>query len=281
MSCRHTLSALCLLLPTLPGQAPAAAEPPRQTVGMPLRLENVILPAPELEPVPPPPDAVGIVRIAAVRPHGTALRYDLVFTAFEPGRHDVTAFLRRKDGTPVADLPPLPVQIDAVLPPERIEPNELEAAGLPRIGGYRFWMWTAGIVWVLGLVGLIWWMVRGRRQVAAAAAAPPPTMAERLRPLVQAAMAGELTAERRAHLERMLITYWSRRLGLEQQPAAAVFAVLRRHAEAGPLVQALERWLHSPPGRADDLDVTALLRPYQDAPAESAPAPAAATGTAP
>jgi hypothetical protein len=41
---------------------------------------------------------------------------------------------------------------------------------------------------------------------------------------------------------------------------------LRQHAEAGPLLQSLEDWLHRPEPAAD-VDIAALLVPYRDMPA--------------
>ena len=46
------------------------------------------------------------------------------------------------------------------------------------------------------------------------------TLADRLRPLVDAAVAGALSAGQHAELERLLIGYWRRRLNLEQAAPA-------------------------------------------------------------
>jgi hypothetical protein len=111
------------------------------------------------------------------------------------------------------------------------------------------------------------------------------TLAQRLRPLVERARRGELAPAERAELERTLLAYWRRRLDLGGNAAEAM-ATLRRHEQAGPLIEALERWLHRPSSGADvDADgemggeIGALLAPY-----ESAPEPAAAvaaTGSTP
>jgi hypothetical protein len=94
-------------------------------------------------------------------------------------------------------------------------------------------------------------------------------MADRLRPLVEAAMAGRIGVAQKAELERLLIGYWRRRLGLERAEPSRVMAVLREHDEAGPLLRRLEDWLHRPPGEAaGPADVAALLEPYRSIPAE-------------
>jgi hypothetical protein len=92
------------------------------------------------------------------------------------------------------------------------------------------------------------------------------TLAERLRPLVEGAVAGRLPPARLAELERTLIAYWERRLHVGDQKPMAALAELRQHPEAGPLLRQLESWLHRPGGGAA-VDVAALLAPYQNAPA--------------
>jgi hypothetical protein len=244
--------------------------PPRSTstVGMPARLEQVVLPGTELEARPiEDRRAPVVVRITEAYPHGSAFRYDIVYYGLEPGRYDLKDYLRRKDGKPLGDLPPMPIEVRPVLPPGQIEPHRLILAPSPSLGGYRLLVLLGGLAWVAGLAAIAL-ARRGRRGGAEARPIRPATLADRLRPLVDAAMAGELDAGRRAELERLLIGYWRRRLELEHLPPARSMAVLRGHEEAGPLLRRLEDWLHRPPGTAEPVDVTALLAPYQAIPAD-------------
>ena len=48
-----------------------------------------------------------VLRIVDVYPHGTAFRYDLEYYGLEPGTFDLRDYLRRKDGSSTADLPPI------------------------------------------------------------------------------------------------------------------------------------------------------------------------------
>jgi hypothetical protein len=125
-------------------------------------------------------------------------------------------------------------------------------------------------------------VLRGRRTKGALAdaAARPVTLAERLRPLVEAAVAGRLEAQRLAELERLLIGYWTRRLGLEQMAPVEALGVLRAHEEAGPLLERLEAWLHRP-GGGGSVDIPALLEPYRSIEAEALEARQPATGGSP
>jgi hypothetical protein len=235
----------------------------KSTVGMPKRIEQLVLPGTELE-VRPIDDrrAPIVVRIVNTYPHGSAFRYDIVYYGLEPGPFDLKDWLRRKDGSSTGDLPPVPVVIEPLLPPGQLEPHRLALGTSPWLGGYRLLMIIGGLAWLGGLAAIV---LAGRRKRAhsAAAAGRVVTLADRLRPLVNSAMAGELSAGQHAELERLLIGYWRRRLNLEQAAPAKLIALLRNHDEAGPLLRQLEDWLHRPAGSVGPVDVAALLRPYQ------------------
>jgi hypothetical protein len=260
--------------------------PPRATatVGMPAKLEQLVLPGTELEARPiEDRRAPVVVRITEAYRHGSAFRYDIVYYGLEPGRYDLKNYLRRKDGSPMKDLPPITVEVQPVLPPGPIEPHRLILARSPYLGGYRLLVLLGGLAWVAGLAAIV---LAGRRKRIAtdARTVRPATMADRLRPLVDAAMAGELDAGRRAELERLLIGYWRRRLELEHLPPARFMAVLHEHEQAGPLLRRLEDWLHRPAGSSEPVDVAALLAPYQSIPADEEDeetTPASAEGSIP
>jgi hypothetical protein len=237
------------------------------TVGMPTKLEGLKLPGPELEAKPQEDrNAPVVVRITEVYPNGPDFRYDLVYYALEPGEFDLRGYLRRKDGSSTANLPPIPVKAKPILPPGQIEPNRLEAKPTSFFVGYKLLWAIGGIVWVAGLVGILF---AGRRKKGATAmdGASGPSMADRLRPLVEGAMAGTLSEGQHAELERLLIGYWRRRLGLEDLPPAEAMAAMKGHPEAGVLFRQLEEWLHMP-GENRPGDVAALLEPYRSIPAE-------------
>jgi hypothetical protein len=88
-----------------------------------------------------------------------------------------------------------------------------------------------------------------------------------MRPLVEQAAAGQLTADGKAQLERLLLSHWRAQLNLGDVSQAEAIVALRHHPDAGTLLTALENWLHRPPG-ATQVDVNALLAPYRNASAE-------------
>jgi hypothetical protein len=270
---------LSALVATAAGGETGPAPISTSTVGMPARIDQIVLPGPELEarPIEGRRDPV-VLRVVASYPHGSAFRYDLSYHALEPGDYDLRSYLRRKDGAPTGDLPPVPVRVDSLLAEGRLLPHAVPLRASPRFVWYRALAWAAGTLWALGLAYLLY---RGRRaaQAPPAEARAPLTLADRLRPLVASAIEGDLDPPRRAELERLLIGHWRERLGLEGERPTELMAALRRHDEAGPLFQGLEDWLHRPEreriGRGDEL--AALLRPYLDDRDAHGPPPAGAT----
>ncbi len=118
---------------------PALADDQRQTtVGMPGRIDQIMLPGSQLEMKPLQDSRSPIVlRITGSFPHGSAFRYDLVFYGLEPGEFDLKDYLIRSDGSSTEDLPAIRVTVRPVLPPGQVEPNQLRTRPTPRLGGYR------------------------------------------------------------------------------------------------------------------------------------------------
>ncbi|HEY1191079.1 MAG TPA: hypothetical protein VGE74_25825 [Gemmata sp.] len=242
---------------------------PTTTVGMTGTLEGVVLPGPELEAVPLTDRKTKVVlRVVRVYPHGTAFRYDLEYFGLEPGTHDLRPYLQRKDGAPVGELPPISVQVNPVLPPGQVQPNKLEIERGPRLGGYRFLVIGGIGLWLFGMVVLVGSFFFPRRKPIATREPRAVSLAERLRPLVEGAVAGTLSRPELANLERGLLAYWRKRLKLETLEPGAAVEELRKHPEAGPLLAQLEEWLHKP-GPPASVPVGALLEPYRNLPPDA------------
>jgi hypothetical protein len=236
------------------------------------RLE-VALPGTRLQPKPVHERTLVIVRIADTRPHGTLTWYDLRYIALVPGHYDLRDHLRRTDGGPTTDLPALPVRALGLLPdPHSGQLVEPASHTLSIFGRYRVLLWSAAGLWLV--TGTLLFALRRHRRPSVPCAALPPTitLADRLRPLIEQAADGRLSAEGKAQLERLLLTYWHERLDLHVPDYAETLPKLHAHPEAGPLLRSLESWLHRPPGSAQ-VDVPALLAPYR----ESATGPARAS----
>jgi hypothetical protein len=253
------MSRLAMLLVLALAVFARAGEVP--TVGIEGRLE-ILLPGTALLAKATDRTSRVTVRIASTRPHGALTEYDLRYIGLVPGKHDLRQFLVREDGSTTNDLPALEVQIAGLLPAQhRGELLPRSPEPLAALGGYKFVISAVVALWALVVIPLF--LAGRKRKAATEGPAPiaPPTLAERLRPLVELATAGRLTTDQQAQLERMLLSHWRERLGLESVSATEAIARLREHSEAGVLLRALEDWLHRRPGTAK-VDLDAVLAPY-------------------
>lgn len=236
------------------------------SVGMRVNLTEFVIPgsAVQAKPVADPGRADALVRIKHEYTHGSSFRYDIEVTPFVEGDLNLADFLERKDGTSMEDVPELSIFVEAMLPDETLQPKDLEVPDPNKVGGYKKLLIAAGVVWGLGLLALIFGFRRKVDEESAEGGVQRLSLADRLRPLVEEARTSEISHERRAELERLLLAHWRKRRGLEDTPAAQAIAQLRSDEEAGPLLRQLEEWLHRPAGAAgSSVDVAALLEPYQ------------------
>jgi hypothetical protein len=259
--------ALLLLLCCLALSVQALSDTP--TVGIEGQL-TVLLPARDLRARPIDRTSPLTVRIASTLPRGELAQYDLRFIGLVPGKYDLRKLLIHQDGSPAQSLPPLPVEISGLLLETHNGHLGEHAVERPGIAAYYRWiMGGTALLWLGAAVPLF--LSRRRRT----AAEPPavtrlPTLAERLQPLVEEARAGQLTTDRQAELERLLLGYWQQRLELGSLKIGEAMSRLRAHPEAGALLRALEDWLHRRPGTAK-VDLDTMLAPYQAAELPSPP----------
>ncbi|MEM7784082.1 MAG: hypothetical protein AAF623_12070 [Planctomycetota bacterium] len=236
------------------------------TVGVAGWIDQLVLPGSELATVPLVEGIPIVVRIREVFPHGDSFRYDLVFQGMEPGKYNLADYLRRKDGSPVGQLPEIPVEIRSLLPPGQIEPNALETGLLPRMGGYRVVMIAAIGIWSLVFLGLIF--LGRKKMVQIEQEEKALTLADLLKARIEHALENPQDQSQYAELERMLTAFWTKRLGLEEVSTHEAIVAIKSDAKAGPLMQQLELWMHSP--NADrSVDLDQLVKPFQKLPADT------------
>ena len=217
------------------------------TIGRPIRLEGLVLPGTRLEPKADPGRTAPVaVRFVEVAPHGTFLRYDLEVTVWEPGKHDVRAYLERADGSTTDDLPEIPVEaarvLDAGAPrvstPEPVIPRDL--------GGYRERAIGAAAVWLAGLLAILFLLRKRRRPTSTAQVALAP--ADRLTELVARARGGALGVQEQASIERLVYEAWQDELRLEAAAPKDLVEQLQRDERARAALDRLSAWLHAPAG---------------------------------
>ena len=234
-------------------------------VGFPARINQIVLPGTELQTQIESRSQPVVVRIIESFQHGDSFRYDLEYYGLEPGNFDLRKYLTRRDGSTTDDLPEIPVTVTANLPAGQVEPHELRSRR-PSISSYYLaTLVVASGVWLLGFFAILL-LGRGRiRHVVATVR--KLTVADRLRPLVEKAVSGELDSQGRAELERVLVAFWRKKLRLDDLPPSQLFNRLNEHEPARQMLSQLEEWLHRPEAN-NQVDVAALLAPYQSMAAE-------------
>ncbi len=232
------------------------------TVGYPEQIRQLVIAGPELKvkPIENRKQPI-LVRLIETWAHGSDFRYDIEFTGLEPGTFDLGEYLEpvvANDSNWTA--PAIRVTILALLPPGQVEPSELAIRENRFKSYYLATLVVGGVVWVAGLFSILF---SGRGKIFRSQfEAKQVTVADRLKPLMEKAAAGELTTSEKAELERVLVAFWRKKLRLEHLSATDLRKKLREHAEAGKMLEQLDRWLHQP-ANDDVFDVEELIKPYQ------------------
>ncbi len=191
--------------------------------------------------------------------------YSFHYIGFESGPHKLVDYLINPDGSPATEVGDFTVNVESILPPDYMgELNTYVPRPFPWFGGYRMLLGALAAVWVLGLFAFYWFGRRKKTEVMIEQAPPPPGYAERMRPLVEQAATGKLSASGQAELERLMTGYWREKISLPGPRMADALAAMKRHPEAGAILRALERWLHRPGGASRE-EINGLLEPYRHA----------------
>ena len=143
----------------------------------------------------------------------------------------------------------------------------------PFLGGYRVLLGVLAYLWVGALAALVVFSRKKRVVLPPVVVVVEPSLFERIRPLLEPAANGSLSAEGKAQLERLILGFWKEKLDLPEMGMVEALEQLKAHAQAGELLRAMERWLHQRAG-ASASEVNALIEVYRKA---TEPAPAAAT----
>lgn len=240
---------------------------PARTIGIEGNV-SLELPRPDYRPRPLDDRTELILRIETITTVATNRhRYAFYYMGLEPGSYHLADYLVRPDGSRPDELGQIKVQVQATLP----EDHNGQLTGytperFPFIGGYRIFLGLVGMLWAVGIAAFVVSYRKKRVAAAPVVVVPEPSFAERIRPLVAAAAAGNLSVEGQAQLERLLMGFWREKLNLPELRMAETLGRLKAHAPAGELLRALEHWLHQRTGTSP-AEVNVLLEPYRHAPA--------------
>ena len=233
------------------------------SVGVPGLIEQIVLPGSLLthEKVNPS-EADLVVRVIRSFPHGDSFRYDISYYGMESGEYDLSHYLIREDGSTTDDLPAIPVNVKSIIKSGQIKPNDLDIGMFGRVGGYFRMVVLGAFIWVAVLLAMIF-LAREKKEAAVEQISKKLSLADRLRPSIEAAISGNLPGEKHAELERMLFAFWQKRLKLTETEPSAAINQIRNNEESGPLIKQVEQWLHSP-AQDSNVDIAELLKPYQN-----------------
>ncbi len=241
---------------------PSDTAPYKSTVGFPKLIYQHVIAGPKViaKPISDRNQAM-IVRLVETYPHGSNFRYDIQYKSLEPGRYNVADYLEREDGS-TQPISPIFVEVSSLLGPGQILPYELP----PKSSGYQSFYLRAlligGVAWFAGLLMILFYGREKTKRLQKEAA--PLTVADRLRPLLDSAINGELTSREQAELERVLSSFWSNKLRLSHLPADQLRDHLRGHPEASVLLNQIDSWLHKPKSDiAHPININDILKPYQ------------------
>ena len=242
-------------------------------VGSDLGLEGLaelVLPRPDYVAQPFDERAELGVRIGGVEPAGEGRwKYRIYYMGMEGGNYVLADWLTLPGGGRDAGLEGISLRVDAHLPADHDGRLEAQVPGrFPFLGGYRALLWVAGGVGVGGVAAYAWVFRRRAVEVADHEAGGEAGYAERLRPLVMAAAAGELGLAERTLLERLVMGYWREELQLGGCRVPEALERVKAHPQAGGLLRALEDWLHRP-GGGSAAEVDAMLDLYRRLPSAS------------
>ena len=187
-----------------------------------------------------------LVRVGEVSPS----QYRVEYMGLVSGSYDLTPYLEQSDGRPAQFAKPLFVEIFTQLPPNHgTDVFGLSAPSFGLRGQYRTILIAVGAAWVLVPIAVV--ALRLARRKPPTAPAPvvhEPSLTERLFAIVDDARTRELTTDERGRLELLLLqTLRSAAQESSSSPAALAAATeaLRRDALHGPVLRAVERWLHA------------------------------------
>jgi hypothetical protein len=176
--------------------------------------------------------------------------YRIEFIGAVEGTFDLAEAIERVDGRPAERLPDLRVEIFSQLPPNHgTDVFGLSAPGFSLSTSYTVTLWTLAAAWVAVPI-----VVVARRAMRPKPKPPEPAprvpgVAERLFAIVDEARGRELDVSERGRLELLMLQTLRdarRDAGADLASLAAATAALRADARDGPVVRAVEAWLHAP-----------------------------------
>ncbi len=183
----------------------------------------------------------------------TSKRYRVEYMGLVSGVYDLAPYLEQADGRPAIFATPLTVEIFTQLPPNH--GTDVFGLSAPSFGfraHYRELLIAIAVLWIaVPTVLVVRRFARKQPLAAIQPIASTPTLEEQLFALAHEAKARVLSVDERGQLELMLLRTLRSHVADGRDalntPAtlSAQTEALRRDASVGPVILAVERWLHA------------------------------------
>ncbi|MFM7260791.1 MAG: hypothetical protein ACKO3W_09330 [bacterium] len=196
-----------------------------------------------------------LVRVAEIAPK----RFLVEYMGLVTGTYDLAPYLEQTDGRAAVLATPIRVEVFTQLPPNH--GTDVFGRSEPSFGiraHYREILVAAATAWVLIPMIVIGVRLARRRPAPAPAPLPrAPTLDERLFTIVDEARSRDLSTDELGKLELLLLRMLrehvreNARVSVERDPSdspaalAVATEALRSDPTHGPVVRAVERWLHA------------------------------------
>ena len=204
-------------------------------------------------------------------------QYEARFIGNISGQYDLREWLEHVDGSAFDFTSPMLVEIISTLPKDpRSDLFDVDGFQPTFSGGYRWGLALVVLAWLAVPITVIARRLLAQPQeIEVAPVAPPISLADQLKPLIEAASRGELSTSEKARFELLLVHYWRETADLPELDMARSIQQLRAHPQAGPIIAAVEQWLHSGAVVEQQSSVQQVLQLL--GPLESASTPPAST----
>lgn len=177
----------------------------------------------------------------------TSTQYEVRFIGNISGQYDLREWLEHADGSAIELASPIPIEIVSTLPNDpRSDLFDVDSFQPNFSGGYRWGLALAVLAWSAVPITVIARRLLARpKEIEVTPVSPPMSLADQLKPLIEAASRGELSTSDKARFELLLVHYWRETAILPELDMARSIQQLRSHPQAGPIIAAVEQWLHS------------------------------------
>ncbi|MBI9018318.1 MAG: hypothetical protein JEZ07_13780 [Phycisphaerae bacterium] len=203
-----------------------------------------------------------LLRLASVKEEDGKCIYDFRYIGMVPGECDLADYIINHDGQRPADLESIEIQVLALLPEDQSDLIAKQLSDIALPGGYKIFMICIWAIWALMLVPLVY-VGRKHKEPVVIEVETEPDLADILRPLVAGAIEGNLGIEGKVRLEKLLVYYWSLKLGIEVDDVYEALVQIKADGQAGVLLRSLESWLHRKPADGA-VDINEMLEPYRN-----------------